>query len=283
MRDAGPSRTAILVAIARAAHQTIDQPPIFSDPLAVHIIGPKARASMAEGRASRGVFASVLRTVLAVRARVTEDTLAEAVAAGVRQYVVLGAGLDTFALRNTDPSLHVFEVDHPNTQAWKRRRIEEEGLAVPPTLQFVPVDFTKDDLDSELRRAGLRSGQDTFFSWLGVAMYLTPDAIRATLRTVAAWSGTNGGVVFDFIAPPPRAQLIVRLVLWWRGRRVARIGEPFSAPLAPVDAERWLHEAGFKQVTILTPQQLTERYLHGRRLRMSPLSYVAVARSGPAS
>jgi methyltransferase (TIGR00027 family) len=281
MRDAGPSRTAIAVAIQRAVHQTVDRPPIFSDPLAARIIGPKARAAIAEGRAGRGVFASVLRTVLVVRARVAEDTLAEAVADGVRQYVVLGAGLDTFGLRNADPSLHVFEVDHSNTQAWKRRRIEEEGLVVPTTLRFVPVDFTKDDLAVELRRAGLRPDQDTFFSWLGVVMYLEHQSIRGTLQTVAALCGSTGGIAFDFIAPPRRSQLHLRMIMWWRGCRVARLGEPFRAPLSPVNAERWLREAGFREVTILTPQQLTERYLRGRRLRTSPLSYVAVARDGP--
>jgi methyltransferase (TIGR00027 family) len=278
MRNTGPSRTAIAVAISRAAHQTVDQPPIFSDPLAIRIVGPKARAALAEGRASRGAFAAVLRTVLAVRARVAEDALAEAVAAGVRQYVVLGAGLDTFALRNTDPSLTVFEVDHPNTQAWKRKRIEEEGLATPPTLHFVPVDFTRDDLIAELHRAGLRSDLPAFFSWLGVVMYLDPDAIRATLKTIATLTGATGGIVFDFIAPPGRSKLMMRLILWFRGRRVARLGEPFRSFVAPHDVEKWLRDAGFTNVTIFGPQQLTDRYLQGRRLRVSPLTYVAVAR-----
>ncbi len=278
MRDAGPSRTAIGVAIHRAVHQTIDAPPIFHDPLAVRIIGAKARAAIAEGRAGRGALASVLRTVLAVRARVAEDTLADAVSAGVRQYVVLGAGLDTFGLRNQDPSLTVFEVDHPNTQAWKRRRIAEEGLIIPPTLRFAAVDFTKDDLAAALHQAGLRRDLPTFFSWLGVVPYLEPQAIRATLETVAAAAGTTGGVVFDFIAPPRRSQLLLRLILWLRGRRVARLGEPFRAPLAPADAERWLRNAGFAEVTTLSSHQLSDRYLRGRQRRLSPLTYVAVAR-----
>ncbi len=278
MREAGPSRTAIGVAIHRARHQTLDAPPIFVDPLAVRILGPKARAAMEKGRAGRTAFAAVLRTVLAVRARVAEDTLAEAVAEGVRQYVVLGAGLDTFGLRNPDPALAVFEVDHPNTQMWKRRRIEEEGLVIPPTLRFAAVDFTKDDLAMELRRAGLRPELPAFFSWLGVAPYLEPHAIRATLTTVAELSGAAGGIAFDFIAPPGRWNLPLRSFLWFRGRRVARLGEPFRAPLAPGDAERWSREAGFAQVTILTPQQLVARYRGGRRLRYSPVSYMAVAR-----
>ncbi len=280
MREAGPSRTAIAVAIHRALHQSLDAPPIFPDPLATRIIGPKARAAMAEGRVGRTAFASILRTVLAVRARVAEDELADAVSAGVRQYVVLGAGLDTFGLRNTDPSLAVFEVDHPNTQAWKRSRIAEEGLAIPPTLRFVAMDFTKDDLALELRRAGLRSDLPAFFSWLGVVQYLEPAAIKATLRTAAAGAGSTGGIAFDFIAPPGRWHLLHRFILWRRARRVARLGEPFRAPLAPADAEQWLREAGFAQVSILTPERLNEHYLRGRSLRVSPLTYMAVARAG---
>jgi methyltransferase (TIGR00027 family) len=277
MRETGPSRTAIGVAIHRALHQTIDRPPIFVDPLAERIIGPNARAAIVEGRAGRTMFASVMRTVLAVRSRVAEEALAEAVAAGVRQYVVLGAGLDTFGLRNTDPSLNVFEVDHPNTQAWKRRRIEDEGLAIPPTLRFAAVDFAKDDLADRLRRAGLRPDLPAFYSWLGVVPYLDAPAIRATFATVAASVGATGGLVFDFIAPPMRWQLNLRAILWLRGRRVARLGEPFRAPLAPSDAEAWLRSAGFARVTILTPRDLADRYLQGRQLRVSPLTYMAVA------
>lgn len=278
MREAGPSRTAIAVAVARAAHQTADRPPLFPDPFAVRIIGPRARAALEAGRASRGAFASVLRAVLAVRARVAEDTMAEAVANGVRQYVVLGAGLDTFALRNTNPALTIFEVDHPNTQAWKRKRIADEGLVVPPTLRFVPVDFTKDDLATELRRAGLRADLPTFFSWLGVVMYLEPDAIRTTLRTVAEYVGATGGIAFDFIAPPRPSQLVLRFILWLRALRVASIGEPWRSLIKPADAELWLREAGFANITLLGPQQLTERYLRGRPLRMSPTTWMAVTR-----
>ena len=278
MRDTGPSRTAIGVAIERAVHQTADQPAVFVDPFAVRIIGPKGRAAIASGRMGRGAFAAVLRAVLVVRSRAAEDALAEAVAAGVRQYVVLGAGLDTFGLRNPDPALQVFEVDHPNTQKWKRKRIEEEGLSVPPTLHFVPVDFTRDDLATALHHAGLRPDAPAFFSWLGVVMYLESDAIRTTLKTAAVAAASAGsGIVFDFIAPARRSQLALRLIMWHRGRRVARLGEPFRAPREPAQVEAWLREAGFAHVTILTPAQLTERYLAGHKLRISPLTHVAVA------
>jgi len=282
MRKEGPSRTAIGVAMHRAAHQTLDRPVVFEDPFALRILGEGVRAALAAGHAVRDPFASFVRAVLVVRSRVAEDTLQEAVAAGVRQYVVLGAGLDTFGLRNTNPDLKVFEVDHPNTQKWKRQVIAEEGLTVPPSLHFVAVDFTHQDLESELRRAGLNADEPAFFSWLGVVMYLDPPAIRTTLATAGRLSGPTGGIVFDFFAPPGRWQLALRLIMWLRGLRVRQLGEPFKPPLPPADVRQWLLDAGFEQVEILDPGTLMDRYLRGRndRLRMNPLSYIAVARGG---
>ena len=130
-----------------------------------------------------------------------------------------------------------------------------------------------------LRRAGLRPDLPAFFSWLGVVPYLEPADIRATLQTVAGLVGSAGGITFDYRPShhPNVGNYYLRLILWLRGRRVARLGEPFRSPLAPADAERWLRDAGFVRVTILGPRQLTDRYLRGRRLRMSPLSYLAVA------
>jgi methyltransferase (TIGR00027 family) len=280
MRESGPSRTAIGMAIQRAAHQTLDRPPVFVDPVASRIIGPRGRAVLEEGRGRRSPFARVLRAVVAVRSRIAEDELHDAVRAGVRQYVILGAGLDTFGLRNRDPGLHVFEVDHPNTQTWKRRRLQDENLTVPSTLHFAAVDFTRHDLEAELRRAGLRLDLPVFFSWLGVVPYLEPPAIQATLATTARLSGATGGIVFDFIAPPQRWQLLFRLILWRRGRRVASLGEPFRAPLHPADARLWLAAAGFEHVVVHDPRALNARYLDGRDdgLRVSPLTYIAVAR-----
>ncbi len=153
---------------------------------------------------------------------------------------------------------------------------------MPPNLHFAAVDFACDDLGDMLRRAGVRADAPTFFSWLGVVPYLEAPAIRHTLATAATLIGTTGGIVFDFIGPPRRWQLLLRLILWLRGRKVARLGEPFRAPLQPADAHRWLKEAGFAQVSILGPSRLNERYLDGRTdgLRVSPFTNIAVAR-GP--
>ncbi len=281
MRNEGPSRTAIGVAVHRAAHQLVDIPPVFVDPFALRIVGPKARTVLERNprRVARQPFASYLRAVLAVRSRVAEEALAAAVGRGVRQYVVLGAGLDTFALRNCDASLRVFEVDHPNTQRWKRRRLQEEHLGEPPNLTFVPVDFEHQDLETELRKAGLSRDRSTFFSWLGVVPYLRIDAIWATLRAVAASVGRDGGVAFDFMSRPPRRHLLGRLILWSRARRVARLGEPFQSFLEPADLSRQLRSIGFVDIAVLGPADLNDRYLSHRadRLRVGRVTHMAVA------
>jgi methyltransferase (TIGR00027 family) len=286
MREDGPSQTAMGVAIFRAAHQLFDTPAVFVDPFAVRIVGPEARADL-ETRPRRRWWRrrlSHLRAVAVVRSRIAEDALALAVSRGVRQYVVLGAGLDTFALRNTDLSLRVFEVDHPNTQQWKRRRLEEEHLGEPPNLTFVPIDFERQDLEAELRAAGLAWDRPTFFSWLGVTPYLGADAVWATLRSVAGAAGREGGIVFDFVARPRRTQLRLRLRLWRRRRQVAGLGEPFRAVLDPEEVARNLHGLGFTEVATLGRDEINRRYLAGRAdgLRVRGLTQIAVARGAEA-
>ena len=136
-----PSRTAHRVAVRRAAHQIWDHPRVFEDPVALRIIGPDEAAAISPAKPEETTFERHLRAFVVVRSRYAEEQLAEAVARGVRQYVVLGAGLDTFAYRNPFPDLKVFEVDHPATQAWKRRLLEAVAIPVPASLTFVAVDF----------------------------------------------------------------------------------------------------------------------------------------------
>jgi len=265
----------------RAVHQTLDQPPLFLDPFAQRIIGPRARAVLDTHphKYERSWYASYLRALLAVRSRIAEDTLAMCVANGVRQYVILGAGLDTFGLRNADPKLRVFEVDHPQTQGWKRRLLAEEGLGVPASLTFVPINFEHERWESGLLSAGLDSTLPTFFSWLGVTPYLESAAIRGTLETIARFAGSTGGVVFDFIRRPARSALLLRLLLWLRAQSVARLGEPFRSYLDPETVHADLLGLGFVAVEVLSPTELNARYYQGRadRLRVGTVSYVARA------
>src|SRR4051794_25821746 len=161
MEEAKPSRTAMRVAIRRAAHQLLDTPRVLEDPLAIPILGEtataelKARLSDQNGRVSRAI-----RAFIVVRSRVAEDALAQAVSRGARQYVILGAGLDTFAYRNPFPpdKLRVFEVDHPATQAWKRRKLAEAGITVPPSVTYAPINFESQTLANGLTAAGWGRG-----------------------------------------------------------------------------------------------------------------------------
>ena len=160
MIEARPSRTALLVAMRRAAHQIFDKPQVFEDPLALSVISPEAGAKL---RDEQGKFGSrigrSIRAFMATRSRLAEDELARAIARGARQYVILGAGLDTFAYRNpySELGLRVFEVDHPATQAWKHKRLAAARIAIPPSLTYVPVDFEHQTLPEGLRQAGFDS------------------------------------------------------------------------------------------------------------------------------
>lgn len=281
MHQEAPSWSAVMVALQRAAHQTLDKPPLFGDPFAARILPPKARAVLENNpdRIGRSWFSSYVRAALAARSRIAEDALADAVARGVTQYVVLGAGLDTFALRNPHPSVRVFELDHPNTQAFKRQRLKEEGLKPAGSLVFVPVDFERQDLTAELLAGGLDPAQSTFFSWLGVTPYLELPAIEATLRSVASLAGREGGIAFDFFRKLARRELLMRFLVWLRSRRLAKRGEPFRTHLDPSDLRTSLASLGFASVDVLGPSEINARYFaaNGSRLRVSPIAYVAVA------
>ncbi|HYA16504.1 MAG TPA: SAM-dependent methyltransferase [Bryobacteraceae bacterium] len=239
------SRTAWRVATRRAAHQVLDAPPVFADPLALQIVG---------GDTGRETSPD-LRLFLAVRSRYAEDELAKAVARGVTQYVLLGAGLDTFAYRNPYPNLRVFEVDHPATQAWKRERLAETGIAIPDSLQFAPVDFERETLAS----AGLQTDQVTFFSWLGVVPYLTRDAFETTMRFIAAMP-RGSAVVFDYAIPRSLMSPLQQAALDHLAARVAAAGEPFQLFLHPAELAGYLEGLGFNDREDLDQAAINSRY-----------------------
>jgi methyltransferase (TIGR00027 family) len=171
------SRTAMMTACARGAHLVAHGPrALLADWLAWPLVGPEAESMTVRSRTVFGDSAPLLATWVAARSRFSEDWLA---ASGAGQYVILGAGLDTFAWRQTG-DVRVFEVDHPATQEWKRSRLDALGVPAPAELVWAPVDFEAESLTDGLSRAGLGAG-DTFVSWLGVVSYLSLDAIRATL------------------------------------------------------------------------------------------------------
>ncbi|HYL29284.1 MAG TPA: class I SAM-dependent methyltransferase, partial [Gemmatimonadales bacterium] len=215
MNEDRPSLTARSVARHRAAHQILDRPPVLADALALRILEPEDRAAIEADptRFERSPIAPYLRAFLAARSHFTEERLAEAVARGLRRYVVLGAGLDTFAYRNPHrgAGLRVFEVDHPATQNWKRALLDRAGIAVPPEVTFVPVDFERDSLADRLREAGLDRDSPVFFAWLGVSMYLTGEAFESTVRSAAAYAA-GSAIAFDYALSPALHGPVQRLV-----------------------------------------------------------------------
>ena len=201
MEKAQASRTALAVALRRAVHQLRDAPVVFCDAMAVAILGETyAERLRTELTEPNGPLSIALRAFLVARSRYAEDNLRAAVTAGVRQYVLLGAGLDTFAYRNPYPQLRVFEVDHPSTQEWKRDLLARASIAIPPNVRFTPVDFEMQSLATQLEGAGFDAQAPAYFAWLGVVPYLTLGAFRATLEFIAA-RPAGSGVTLDYGQP----------------------------------------------------------------------------------
>ena len=263
MQDARPSRTALRVALRRAAHQLYDAPPlVLNDPVAVPILGDTYSEELCRTptRPDRP-FSVALRAFLVARSRYAEDTLARAITQGVTQYVLLGAGLDTFAHRNPYPQLRVFEVDHPATQQWKRELLETGNLPTPANLTYVPVDFEREWLPEQLYSAGFNPQIPTFFAWLGVVPYLTLEAFHSTIRFIAAQPhGT--GVVLDYVQPRSALPSLEKLAHDSLASRVQLAGEPFQLFFTPTEIGSEL--TAFSNHEDLGSSQINARYFTGR-------------------
>jgi len=207
---------------------------------------------------------AALRTSLVVRSQLVEDQCRAAVAQGVLQTVILGAGLDTFAYRHPPVApARVFEVDLPPTQQWKRDRLREAGMAEPAGLRFVPVDFERTSLQQGLADAGFDATRPAFYSWLGVTMYLDEDAILSTLKTIAA-GATGTTVVFDYLVQTTLLPAAERAKIEFLAARIAERGEPWKTFFDPEVLTPLLHRAGFNQVQQFTASMLDARYLKDR-------------------
>jgi methyltransferase (TIGR00027 family) len=262
------SRTAWRVALHRALHQVLDRPPVLDDPMAIPILGTDTAAIVREHPSSleRGPLDAYLRAFMAARARFAEDHLEAARdAGGITQYVILGAGLDTFAYRQRrlDPPLGIWEVDRPATQHWKRARLAAAAIPVPGNVHYVPVDFEHDSLPDALAASGFDARAGAVFAWLGVTMYLTPAAIDATLGYVARVAG-SGGVAFDYatdpaLLPPPQREIFDRMAA-----RVEKAGEPWITTFAPATLAERLRRLDFTATEDAGADELNARYFAGR-------------------
>jgi methyltransferase (TIGR00027 family) len=282
------SKTALGTAYIRAYHAAHDQPKIFDDFLAQQLIPreecqrveerylkmlqlldpDKARACSDRASAlAAAVQAGVAPPIVLGRARYAEDHLEQAIDQGVRQYVILGAGMDTFAWRRPDllEQLQVFEVDHPATQTFKRRRLQESGREQPAQLHFVPADFAREPLGAALLRAPYNPQVPSFFSWLGVVYYLSRAAIFETLSSIAQIAPAGSPVIFDYFDPdafvPDKASRRVQLSM----EILRRLGEPMLTGFDPSELGADLARLGLRLKENLSPADIEARYFRDRQ------------------
>ena len=272
-----PSRVAIL----RAAHQILDVPLVFEDALALRILGAAEQDAL---RTDPWQYNTPrlkgLRASLVVRSRLVEEEWVRSKGRGVRQYVILGAGLDTFGYRNQDhDQSRIFEVDLSAMQQWKRDCLRIAGIKEPASLTYVAVDFERSTLAEGLEQAAFCHSEPAFFSWLGVTMYLEEGAVMNTLRFIASLA-PGSGVVFDYGVLPGLLSPVERARMEFLASRAAEHGEGWKAYFDPASLVETLRSLGFGQVEDFGPERLNQRYLSGRTdgLHKSGVSRLICAR-----
>ncbi len=292
--------TALITAYARAYHATHDSPIIFDDSLAdqmytpeehvqfnqnlagmLNLIAPDLAATHPDQATALAWTMQLMNEPVTLsRSRYTEDCLEQATGQGARQYVILGAGFDTFAFRRPEllGKLQVFELDHPVTQAMKHQRIGMAGWQIPPQLHFVPVDFTKEDMVAALQRSTYDRAQVSFFSWLGVSYYLPRDVVLATLQSIAGIAPTGSTIIFDYMDTdafdPARADKRTQLM-----HSIARqVGEPMKAGFDPQTLAGELGHIGLTLAENLGPAEIEARYFQGRADLLHAFPHVHLAR-----
>lgn len=291
------SKTALAAAFYRAQHHLHDEPKLLDDPYAHRLLTRGEMAALGERRIRDGldagfspgepstVLARVVREItpassVLARARYAEDRLERAMDRGVRQYVLVGAGLDSFALRREDvrDRLQVFELDHPQSQAMKRERLAAAGLTAPPNLHFAAVDFERERLADALARVPFRRDQPSVFAWLGVTMYLSRAAIESTWRDLESAAAPGSELVFDFIHRAafhePATEAERR-----SADRLRAAGEPIISMLDPATLADDLEAAGWTLVEQLNAAEIDRRYFATRTdgYRARPMGHLACA------
>ena len=264
MIEGQPSDTALQVAASRAAHLRYDPPPhLLEDRQAEALLGPE-RASLIEASSNEAPWILVEnRLFIPLRARFAEDRLAEAHTRGVRQLILLGAGLDSFVWRQPAElaGLRIYEIDHPSTQAWKRARIEALGWSLPPTARLVPCDFESQSLTQALATSDFDRTRPALVSWMGVTYYLERATADGALRELCALLAPDSEVVFDVMRPwdelPERyAEVRARMLEYLKGA-----GEPQVNRYRAEEILDALHRAGFRDGCVEPRAALESRYL----------------------
>lgn len=263
-QPAPPKPSAWITATARAAHQLYDQP-ILHDPLALRILGPAREAELrADAQRQQHPLAAAMRATMAVRARLAEDSWHEAQQRGVTQYVILGAGLDTYAYRTPlPPGVYVYEADLPPMQQWKRDCLRAAGIDEPQQVRYVATDFAATPLLEDLQQAGYDAAQPACYSWLGVSMYLKPDEVMRTLSDIANCA-PGSSIVFDYCVHRKHLSEQERTGLDFVAASLATQGEDLHSSFEPQLLEHMLRHQGFRHIEHFGPEQLGA--LYGARL-----------------
>jgi methyltransferase (TIGR00027 family) len=283
MKEKGASMTARWVAMMRGMHLVVDDnPKIFTDQFGQALADlPDAEIGGINDPNWVDPEKTGNRTHMIWRSRITEDHLQGQALQGISQYVLLGAGLDSFAYRRPASLEHisVFEIDHPSSQEWKRQRLKELDITIPENVYFVPVDFETEDLIEKLKQSKFDPALPSFFSWLGVIYYLNKEATQKTLRTLLATISEHCEFVLDFMIPTEMLSGRDRTAMEETIKTVTDAGEPFLGLYSPEELEATLKQVGFDKVTHISPEDGQKRFFDNRTdtLRLSTALHMMIA------
>jgi methyltransferase (TIGR00027 family) len=298
MIESSPSRTAMSTSLMRAVHSRRDPSPLLDDQWGDRLV-PKSEQdrfcqgilarldSEAQAKALKApgsilddfLLANVAYPGVVIRSRYTEDTLREAVSRGTCQYVLIGAGFDSFALRRPAfaQTLEIFEIDHPATQAFKIQRIRDCGISLPSSVHFVSADLATEDLSAALARSSFRRDEPAFFSWLGVTVYLTRAANLATLRAVASVGVPGSELVFTYVDQNEFAPGGSRSLGDANAQAVATMGEPYKTGFDPKEIANELKHVGLELIEDLDGWKMSERYGRAGANALQPAASLHIA------
>lgn len=251
------------VAVWRAAHQLLEQQPIFEDPIALSILGEAKGDVTDKLELHKHPLSAAMRIAIAARSRFAEDERIKSLTDGTYQYVILGAGLDSYAYRNKNPNENVFEVDLPSTQAVKIASVQRLDITPIGNVSYVACDFEKNSLGERLDSSGFDRHRKAFFSWLGVVPYLDTTAIEETLKFVASCA-PDSAMVFDYIVDSDNLNEMEKLVVNALSNQLAAGGEPLKSFFDPQQLKKKLEDLGFTQIKDIGPDYLNENYLSFR-------------------
>ncbi|NOX84753.1 MAG: class I SAM-dependent methyltransferase [Chlorobi bacterium] len=281
------SRTADTSAAQRAYHTLYaSEPKVFDDPFAIQLTGPAWRFCLKNKWIVRFIERQYDWTMPIIghhvaRSRYVEEQLDKLLEKGFTQYVLLGAGMDSFVFRRPELSgkLAVFEIDHPGTQTRKRDRLKKLGIPEPRNVKYIAVDFEQDSLTEKLSETGFQADEKTLFAWLGVVPYLTEASILTTLKDIAKTVARGSELIFDVLYRSAFTQGKGTMTGRKLFRSTERKGEPMITGYDPDDLKRLLPETGFELTCVVSPDDFTNMWFTGRKDGLKPWKYTYVVRA----